>query len=308
VWGIISKFRVTHFGFAATTARILKRITSKDDLERHDLESIRIFGNTGEPIDPDTWLWIMKDVGGERRPLINLSGGTEVFGCLVLPSPVVPLKPSTLWGPGLGMDVDIFDDSGRPIRGSPGYLVVKKPSPSMTRGLWRDPKRYIETYWNRFPGVWYHGDLALIDEDGYWFILGRADDVIKVAGKRLGPAEVESVVNKHPAVAESACIGWPHEIKGEVLACFVVLKEGWMASEEIRSEIVSLVERELGKPFKPEIVEFVGDLPRTRSGKIMRRVIKSLVTGAKIRGGEVIENPEAVEEVRRVIERIKGRV
>ena len=306
VWSIIERFRVTHFGFAATTARILKKITAGEDLERFDLSSLRVFGNTGEPIDPDTWMWVMREVGGETRPIINLSGGTEVFGCLVLPSPIVPLKPSTLWGPGLGMDVDVFDDKGEPVRGRPGYLVVKKPAPSMTRGLWRDPKRYIEAYWSRFPGVWYHGDLALIDNEGFWFILGRADDVIKVAGKRIGPAEVEAAVNSHPAVVESACIGWPHELKGEVIACFAVLREGFEPSDRLRGEIASYVEKTLGKPFKPEIIEFVGELPRTRSGKIMRRLIKSLATGTPLAATEVLENPGSLDELRRVIARIKS--
>ena len=306
VWSLIEKYRVTHFGFAATVARMLKKIAS-EYIEQHDLSSIRAFGNTGEPIDPDTWLWVMKDVGQEKRPLINLSGGTEIFGCFVLPSPVVPLKPSTLWGPGLGMDVDVFDDNGRPIRGQVGYLVAKKPAPSMTRGLWRDPERYIQTYWSRFPGVWFHGDLALVDDDGFWFILGRADDVIKVAGKRIGPAEIEAAVNEHKAVAESACIGIPHEVKGEVVACFVILKPGYEPSEKLAEEIKERVVNELGKPFAPEHIVFVNDLPRTRSGKIMRRIIRALATGKPIGDTSSLENPEAVKEVEKAIEELKSR-
>ena len=297
VWELIERFRVTHFGFAATVARMLKRI-GREALEGHDLSSLRVFGNTGEPIDPDTWMWVMRDVGEERRPLINLSGGTEIFGCFVLPSPVVPLKPSTLWGPGLGMDVDVVDDEGRPVRGRVGYLVARKPAPSMTRGLWRDPERYIKTYWSRFPGMWFHGDLALIDEDGFWYILGRADDVIKVAGKRIGPAEIEAAINEHPAVAESACIGVPHEVKGEVIACFVVLRPGHEPSPELAEELRRRVAERIGKPFAPEHVVFVSDLPRTRSGKIMRRVIRAVVTGQPPGDLSTLENPQAVEEVR----------
>jgi len=304
VWSLIQDYKVTHFGFAATVARMLRRIAS-DLLDQYDLSSIRAFGNTGEPIDYATWMWVMKEVGGWRRPLINLSGGTEVFGCILLPSPVVPLKPTTLWGPALGMDADVFDDEGKPVRGVPGYLVVKKPAPSMTRGLWKDPKRYIETYWSRFPGVWYHGDYALIDEDGFWYILGRADDVIKVAGKRIGSAELESVVTGHPNVAEAACIGVPHEIKGEVVACFIVPK-GEVEEEKLAAEVKKLVAEKLGKPFAPEYVVLVDELPKTRSGKITRRVIRDLIHGREPRELSVLENPEAVEKLKRVIAEVFG--
>ena len=304
VWAVIEKFRVTHFGFAATAARLLKSI-GRDAYESHDLSSLRAFGNTGEPIDEDTWLWVVREVGQERRPMINLSGGTEIMGCFVLPSPVVPLKPSTLWGPGLGMDVDVFDDEGRPVRGRPGYLVAKKPAPSMTRGLWRDPERYIETYWSRFPGVWYHGDYALVDEDGFWYILGRADDVIKVAGKRIGPAEIETIVNSHPKVAESACIGYPHPVKGEVIVCFALPKAGQSLEPEDLQAIREMVARRLGKPFEPEAVVPVRDLPRTRSGKIMRRIVRDAVAGRQVEATPVLENPDAVQAVREAAEELK---
>ena len=303
VWRIVEENRVTHLGFAATVARMI-RASAGDTHRDHDLSSLRAFGNTGEPIDPDTWLWIVRDVGEERRPMINLSGGTEIFGCFLLPSPVVPLKPSTLWGPAPGMDVDVFDDEGRPVRGSPGYLVARKPGPSMTRGLWRDPERYIETYWSRFPRVWYHGDLALVDEEGYWFILGRADDVIKVAGKRVGPAEIEAVLNEHPAVAESACIGYPHPVKGEVVVCLYKPAPGAAAGEEVSEELARLVEERMGKPFRPYAVVPAEDLPRTRSGKIMRRVIRAVARGDVVEPSPVMENPEAIEAVRRAIERL----
>ncbi len=304
VWRIIDEYRVTHFGFAATVARMLKKL-NPSPREEHRLDSIRAFGNTGEPIDPDTWLWVVRDVGGERSPMINLSGGTELFGCFVLPSPVVELKPSTLWGPGLGMDVDVVDDQGSPVRGTPGYLVARKPAPSMTRGLWRDPERYIRTYWSRFPGMWYHGDLALIDEDGLWYILGRADDLIKVAGKRIGPAEIESIINSHPAVAESACIGWPHEVKGEVIGCFATLKPGAEPSRELEEELKAMVAGKLGKPFKPEAILFVEDLPRTRSGKIMRRIIRSILRDMTLGNLAVLENPESIEVIKRRVEEFR---
>jgi len=304
VWATIERFRVTHLGFAATAARLLKSL-GREAYESHDLSSLRAFGNTGEPIDEDTWMWVVRDVGQERRPMINLSGGTEIMGCFVLPSPVVPLKPSTLWGPGLGMDVDVFDDDGRPVRGRPGYLVAKKPAPSMTRGLWKDPERYIETYWSRFPGVWYHGDYALIDEDGFWYILGRADDVIKVAGKRIGPAEVETIVNSHPDVAESACIGYPHPVKGEVIVCFAIPKPGRSLGPEQVRQLKEMVAQRLGKPFEPEAVVPVRDLPRTRSGKIMRRIVRDAVLGRQVEQTPVLENPDSVTAVKEAAEELK---
>jgi acetyl-CoA synthetase len=304
VWAIIEKFKVTHLGFAATAARLLKAL-GRETYEPHDLSSLRAFGNTGEPIDEDTWSWVVREVGEERRPMINLSGGTEIMGCFLLPSPVVPLKPTTLWGPGLGMDVDVYDDDGMPVRGRPGYLVAKKPAPSMTRGLWRDPERYIETYWSRFPGVWYHGDYALIDEDGFWYILGRADDVIKVAGKRIGPAEIETIINSHPDVAESACIGYPHPVKGEVIVCFALPKPGRTLGPEQLEQIKSIVAQRLGKPFEPEAVVPVNDLPRTRSGKIMRRIVRDAVLGKQVEQTPVLDNPDSVTAVKEAAEELK---
>ncbi len=299
IWSLVEKYRVTQLGFSATLVRMLRRY-GDEYVERHDLSSLRALGNTGEPLDEKSWWWLLEKVGERRTPIINLSGGTEVFGCLVLPSPVMPLKPSTLGYNGLGMATDVFDENGNPVRGQVGYLVCKKPAPSMTRGLWKDPDRYIRTYWSRFPGVWYHGDWALIDEDGYFYILGRADDVIKVAGKRVGPAEIEAVVNKHPAVAESAAVGVPDPLKGEVIALYITLKPGHEPSEELKKEVENLVVESLGKPFKPGRIHIVRDLPRTRSGKIVRRIIKTVAMGKEFTGDtSSLENPEAIEYVKK---------
>jgi len=302
----VEQERVTHLGFAATVARLLRRY-GRDALLEHDLSSLRVFGNTGEPIDPGTWLWLMKEVGEERCPIINLSGGTEIFGCFLLPSPLVPLKPSTLWGPGLGMDVDVFDEQGRPVRGQVGYLVAKSPAPSMTRGFWRDEARYLETYWSRFRGVWYHGDWALIDEEGYWFLLGRADDVIKAAGKRVGPAEIEALLNAHPLVAESACVGVPSELKGEEVACFVALKRGAEPYPGLEEELRRRVRRGLGRAFEPSYLLFVPSLPRTRSGKIMRRLLRAAALGQQVGDVSALENPEALEQARAAWEAMRQR-
>ncbi len=303
---LIDRFKITQFGFAATVARLLKKEVS-GKLGDYDLSSIRTFGNTGEPIDRDTWSWVMYKLGKGERPLINLSGGTDMFGPIVLPSPVVPLKPSTLWGPGLGCDVDVFNDNGEPVRGEVGYLVLKKPIPSLTWGFFGEPPdRYIETYWSRFPGVWYHGDWALIDKDGYWFILGRADDVMKVAGKRIGSAEIEDIVNSHPGVAESACIGVPDKVKGEVIACFIVAKT--KKDEHLADEVKSLVREKLGKPFEPKYVVAVRDLPRTRSGKILRRVIRGMIRGWELRDESILENPESLKDIREAVEKLRGEI
>ncbi len=301
IWSMVEKYKITQLGFSATLIRLLRKYGDKY-VEMHDVSSIRAFGNTGEPIDEASWYWLIDKVGEGRAPIINLSGGTEIFGCFVLPSPIMPLKPTTLGYNGLGMATDVVDDEGRSVRGRVGYLVCRKPSPSMTRGLWNDPERYIKTYWSRFEGMWFHGDWALIDEDGYFYILGRADDVIKVAGKRVGPAEVETIINKHPAVAESAVIGAPHQLKGESIVAFVVLKSGYKPSERIKNEILKNVVNLLGKPFRPEKIYFVKDLPRTRSGKIMRRIIKAIYTGSKDIGDtSTLENPSSVECIRETL-------
>jgi acetyl-CoA synthetase len=299
IYRMIEEYRITHLGHSATTMRMLRR-HGDAIIEEHDLSSLRALGNTGEPIDPDTWIWEMQVIGKGNCPMINLSGGTEIFGCFLLPSPIVPLKPSTLWGPGLGMDIDVYDDQGHSVREQIGYLVCKKPAPSMTRGFWNDYERYLETYWRNFQGVWYHGDWAFVDRDGYWFLMGRADDVIKVAGRRIGPAEIESVLNSHPDVAESACIGLRDEIKGERLCCFVMLKGGakgdqGMVEERIKKHVV----QNLGKTLEPDTIVFVEDLPRTRSGKIVRRLIKAVATGEPTGDLSTVENPDSLEKIRK---------
>ncbi|MCB0961150.1 MAG: AMP-binding protein, partial [Acidimicrobiales bacterium] len=207
----------------------------------HDLSALRILGSTGEPWNETPYRWFSEVVGGGRCPVINISGGTEVGACFLSPHPVQPLTPMTLGGPALGMAVDVFSDAGEPVRGEVGELVCTKPWPGMTRGLWQAPERYLETYWDRWPDVWVHGDWALIDDDGQWYLRGRSDDTIKIAGKRLGPAEVESALVAHPKVAEAAAIGVPHEVKGEALWAYVVLAADVEASEELRAELVATV-------------------------------------------------------------------
>jgi acetyl-CoA synthetase len=305
IYRMIDEYGITHLGHSATTMRMIRK-HGDEILKEHDLSSLKVLGNTGEPIDPDTWTWEMKSVGKWNCPMINLSGGTEIFGCFLLPSPIVPLKPSTLWGPGLGMDIDVYDDFGNSTREEVGYLVCKKPAPSMTRGFWKEYNRYVETYWSRFQGVWYHGDWAFVDSDGYWFLMGRADDVIKVAGRRVGPAEIESVLNSHPSVAESACVGLYDEMKGEKLYCFAIPKQGAKHDEETVQNIKKLVSQNLGKTLEPDKIIFVEDLPRTRSGKIIRRLIRAVASGETPGDVSTMENPESLEKIKRVWEIAKS--
>jgi acetyl-CoA synthetase len=298
LWEIVETGEVTHLGISPTAIRLLKA-SPLDWVQRHDLSSLRILGSTGEAWDPDSYQWFFEHVGGKRCPIINISGGTEIMGCHLMPLPIQPLKSCTLGGPGLGMDVDVFDDDGRPIRGGIGHLVCKKPAPSMTKGFLKDPQRYLDTYFAKFPGVWYHGDWAKVDEDGYWFLYGRSDDTIKVAGKRVGPAEVEAALIEHPDVAEAAAIGAPHDLKGETLVCFVVLKPGRAPSEPLRDALKEQVVKHLGKTLKPEELKFVKMLPKTRSAKIVRGAIRKRFLNQPLGDVSTVENPDALEEIAR---------
>ena len=293
---VAAKHRVTHLGVAPTAIRVLRR--AGDDLpSKHDLSALRYLGSTGETWDPDSWGWYFERVGGGRCPVINISGGTEIVGCLLSPLPVTPLKATSLGMPGLGMDVDVFDDDGRPLRGGIGHLVCKQPAPSMTKGFLNDRARYLETYFARFPDVWYHGDWAHVDKDGEWFLHGRSDDTIKVAGKRIGPAEVEAAIVAHPDASEAAAIGVPDELKGEAIVVFVVVKPGRTETEALRDALSDAVSTSLGKTSKPKRVLFVDALPKTRSAKIVRGTIRRRYLGQPVGDLASVENPDAVENI-----------
>jgi acetyl-CoA synthetase len=296
VWASVERHRVNVLGVSPTLIRALK--TQGDEhVRKHDLSSLRIFGSTGEPWNPEPYKWLAEVAGGGRVPIINISGGTEVGACFLTPYPVEEIKVCSLGGPSHGMDVDVFDPDGRPVRGEVGELVCKRPWPGMTRGIWGDPDRYIDTYWSMYEGVWRHGDWALIDEQGDWFLLGRSDDTINVAGKRLGPAEVESVLVSHPAVSESAVVGVPHETKGEAIWCFCVLVDGG-AGEDVAKALGELVAQELGRPFKPSRIVFVNALPKTRSAKILRRAVRAVAIGEDPGDMSSAENPQALDGIR----------
>jgi acetyl-CoA synthetase len=301
IWDMIERHAVTTLGVSPTLIRALIP-AGEDEVHRHDLSSLRILASTGEPWNPEPYRWFSEVVGGGRLPIINLSGGTEIGACFLSPLPITELKPCTLRGPALGMDVDVFGPDGTPVSpGAVGELVCKQPWPAMTRGIYGDPERYLETYWRRFPGVWTHGDWASIDEDGFWFLHGRSDDTLSIAGKRLGPAEVESVLAGHPAVAESAAVGIPHEVKGETIWCFVVPRPEADSTGELATELADLVAEHLGKAFRPSRVVFVPELPKTRSAKIVRRAIRAAVAGEDPGDLSSLENPSALEAIRRLV-------
>jgi acetyl-CoA synthetase len=296
LWEMIARHRITHLGISPTAVRVLRR-KGEEWTGRHDLSSLRILGSTGEPWDPESYLWFFEKVGKSKLPIINISGGTEIVGCFLAPLPIRPLKACTLQGPGLGMDVDVFDDVGRSVRGKTGHLVCKQPAPSMTRGFWKERERYLQTYWSRWPNVWFHGDWALVDEEGYWSLQGRSDDTMKIAGRRTGPAEIESALMSHPAVSEAAAIGVPDEVTGEAIVGFAVLKPDVQPGEALQRDLREAVVRRLGKTFRPKAIHFVSELPKTRSAKIVRRAIKAKFLGADPGDLSSIENPSALEEI-----------
>jgi acetyl-CoA synthetase len=294
LWRTVQDERVTMLGVSPTLIRAL--IPKGDPVQ--DLSSLTAIATTGEPWNPDPYLWLHERGGGGQTPIVNLSGGTEVGACFLSVCVAYPIKPVSLGFPALGADVDVFDPEGRSVRGEVGELVCKRPWPGMTRGVWGDPERYLETYWRRFPGVWTHGDWASVDEDGYWFLHGRSDDTLNIAGKRIGPAELESAAVAHPGVAEAAAVGVPHDVKGEVAWIFCVRKPGAEASEQ---EVAGKVADVLGKAFKPERVIFVGALPKTRSAKIVRRAVRAQVLGKDPGDLSSLENPDSLEEIARAV-------
>jgi acetyl-CoA synthetase len=302
LWALVERHRVNILGVSPTLIRALMR-HGDGPVRGHDLSSLRILGSTGEPWNPEPWRWFFDVVGGGRLPIINYSGGTEVSGGLVAGNVLTPLKPAAFAGPPPGIAADVVDDQGRPVRNQVGELVVRAPWIGMTRGFWNDAERYLQTYWSRFPGVWLHGDWAAIDEDGLWYILGRSDDTIKIAGKRLGPAEVESVLVEDPAVLEAAAIGVPDEMKGQALVCFCVLKAERAADAALARRLDALVVDRLGKPLRPKAIEFVRDLPKTRNAKVMRRVLRSAYLGEALGDLSALENPQSVDDIRALASR-----
>ncbi len=298
LWALVARHRITTLGVSPTLIRALIPFGARQ-LNGHDLSSLRYFASTGEPWNPDPWRWLFEVVGESQRPIINYSGGTEISGGIVMGNPILPLKATGFAAACPGIAADVYDEHGQPVSGQVGELVITAPWIGMTRGFWQDPQRYEETYWSRWPGVWVHGDWAARDADGQWYILGRSDDTIKVAGKRLGPAEVESVLVAHPDVVEAAAIGVPDELKGSSVVCFCVLAAGVAADDGLRRELRARLVDALGKPLAPRAILFVSDLPKTRNAKVMRRMVRAAYLGEDPGDTSSLVNPQAMDEIRK---------
>ena len=304
LWEMVERHGVTHLGVSPTLIRALKAHGTAP-LEGHDLSGLRAAGSTGSPWGPASWQWLFENVLGGEKPILNYSGGTEISGGILCGNFFKPLKPCAFSGPVPGMAADVVNAEGQPVRGAVGELVIRQPWIGMTRGFYgkEGRERYLDSYWHRFEDVWVHGDFAAIDEDGLWYILGRSDDTINVAGKRLGPAEVEALLNADGAVAESAAVGVPHAVKGQEVVAFVVLKSGEEASSEeaasaLRERLLQRVTDALGKPLRPRTVLFTAALPKTRNAKVMRRVIRAAYLGEDPGDTSSLEDPSTVEAIR----------
>ena len=297
MWEFCARHKVEILGISPTLVRALA--THGDDLpKKYDLSALRAFASTGEPWNPAPWWWLFEKVGDSRLPIINYSGGTEISGGILMGNPLLPQKPCSFPAPCPGIAADILDETGKSVvAGSVGELVIKKPWIGMARGFWKEKERYLETYWRRFPNIWVHGDWAMKDADGHWFILVRSDDTLKVAGKRVGPAEVESLLVGDERVAEAAVIGVPDEMKGTAMVAFCVLKSE--ATETLAAELKAVVAKDMGKPLAPSKIHFVSALPKTRNAKVMRRVIRAAYLGEDAGDLSALENPNAVEEIKK---------
>ena len=281
-WRLVDKYKITKFYTAPTAIRALMKF-GEDHLKKYDFSSLKILGSVGEPINPEAWLWFYKYVGREKLPIMDTWWQTETGMFMVTPVPSVKLKPGSAFKPFFGIEADVVDDKGNKVPpNTQGYLIVRKPWPSMFLDVYNNPTRYKETYFEKIPNVYFAGDSAKIDEDGYFWIVGRNDDVIKVSGHRLGSAELESAFVSNSKVAEAAVIGKPHEVKGESIKAFVILKQGIVPSDELKAELVQTVRKSIGPIATPDEIDFVEKLPKTRSGKIMRRVLKAQELGLPV--------------------------
>jgi acetyl-CoA synthetase len=278
-WQMVERHGITILYTAPTAIRGLMRFGDAWPA-RHDLSSLRLLGSVGEPINPEAWRWYHSVIGKEKCPIMDTWWQTETGGFVITPLPETALKPGSATKPFFGIEAQVVNEDGKPVpAGEEGFLVLKTPWPGMLRTLYKDPERFKDQYWSKFPGMYQTGDSARMDKDGYFWIIGRMDDVLKVSGYRLGTAEVESALVSHPHVSEAAAIGLPHELKGNAIHTYVILRDGVEGSEELTQALVKHVSHELGPIAKPESITFVDSLPKTRSGKIMRRVLKARALG-----------------------------
>jgi len=310
-WDIVEKYGVTILYTSPTAIRMLMRY-GEEPVKKHDLSSLEVLGSVGEAINPEAWLWYYKHIGGERCPIVDTWWQTETGGIMISPTPgieCVPLKPGSATFPLPGIAADIVDEGGQPVPpGEKGYLVIKAPWPGMLMGIHGDPQRYQESYWSKFPGMFYTGDYAIRDNDGYFWILGRADEVLKIAGHRIGTIEIEDAAVSHPAVIEAAVASKPDPIKGQSLVIFAILKQGVSPSQELNKEIKELIRHTIGPVATPDEIYFIAKLPKTRSGKIMRRVLRAVASDASVGDLSTLEDEASVEEVKRAYEELKRAV
>ncbi|QKR00067.1 AMP-binding protein [Metallosphaera tengchongensis] len=286
----ISSANVKVLGLSASLIRSLRASRPNAKLD------VRVVGNTGEPIDPESWNWVAE---ATSAPVINYSGGTEISGGILGNYVVKEMKPSAFNGQSPGIRAEVMREDGQAAPPNyEGELVILSLWPGMTRGFWKDPERYISTYWSKWKGVWVHGDLAMKDSEGYFYILGRSDDTIKVSGKRVGPGEIEAVINSHPAVVESACVGVPDQLKGERIICLAVPK---IIKDGLEKDIVNYLEEKLGKALMPSELRLVPELPKTRNAKIMRRLIRNTILGRDLGDISSLENPQSLEIIKKSI-------
>jgi acetyl-CoA synthetase len=310
-WDIVEKYGVSIFYTSPTGIRMLMKY-GEDVVKKHDLSSLELLGSVGEAINPEAWQWYYKVIGGERCPIVDTWWQTETGGTMISPTPgieSVPLKPGSATFPLPGVNADIVDESGKSVpSGEKGYLVIKSPWPGMLMGIHGDPQRYQETYWSKFPGMFYTGDYAIKDKDGYYWLLGRADEVLKIAGHRIGTIEIEDAVVSHDAVVEAAVTSKPDPVKGESVVIFATLKQGVEPSQELKNKIKQHIRKTMGPVVTPDEIYFVTKLPKTRSGKIMRRVLKAVASGTNLGDLSTLEDGTSVDEVKKAFEELQKKV
>lgn len=310
-WKLIATYGVTIFYTSPTALRMFMRYDPRM-IERHDLSSLKILGSVGEPINPEVWQWYNRHIGRLKCPIIDTWWQTETGGFMISPQSgvdLLALKPGSATAPFPGIEADVVDVQGKSVpRGTKGYLVIRKPWPGMTIGIYQDPERFKEAYWSKFKGVYYAGDYAIKDTDGYFWLLGRADEVLNIGGHRVGTVEIESGAVSHQSVAEAAAVGIQHPIKGEGVVVFAILKQGYLADEQLQEAVTQAVRAYIGAFATPCGVYFVASLPKTRSGKIMRRVLKAVFEGASVGDVSTLEDEASVDEIRLVFQNLQVQI
>ncbi|HDR4570271.1 AMP-binding protein [Bacillus cytotoxicus] len=292
LWETVDQYQITHLGISPT---LIRALMAKGDeyVKQHSLKSLKVFASTGEPWNPDPWMWLFETVGKGKVPICNYSGGTEISGGIFGNVLVKPIAPVSFNAALPGMAAVVLDEQGNPIQDEVGELCLEKPWVGMTKSFWEDDERYVNTYWSRFKNKWVHGDWVIYDGEQY-IITGRSDDTLNIAGKRIGPAEYESILMKHTDIVEAAAIGVPDDVKGEVCHCFVVLQEGISFTDQLKKELMDLVNSHIGKALCPKDIHMVEDLPKTRNAKVMRRIIKAAYLGKELGDLSSLVNPEVV--------------